>query len=187
MVSDLLLYYVLRTLCTIEHVHFLHVSLVLPRLYRTEQWQSSLTRHHSLVLRLPFTFREWEPGNEFQTSKRGRRRGRTGRGHAHPAPRRSAKILILMNFELFTPQFQTPYTCNSTRPDCDLALILLASLRARNARTSCLWASCVAGRMAGVGLKNLGNTCFVNSLQCIFHTPPLRGIMLNMAQTMHES
>ena len=138
MVSDLLLYYVSRTLCTIEHVHFLHVSLVLPRLYCTEQGQSSLTRHPSasLVLRLPFTF-----GNEsLGTSSRLRRRGRTGRGHAHPGrptPRRSAKIL--MNFELFTSQFQTDYTCNSTRPDCDLAFAL-ASLRARNARRSCLWA-----------------------------------------------
>jgi len=37
-------------------------------------------------------------------------------------------------------------------------------------------------RMAGVGLKNLGNTCFVNSLECIFHTPLLRGFLLSMAQ-----
>jgi len=38
-----------------------------------------------------------------------------------------------------------------------------------------------------VGLKNLGNAqCFVNLLQCIFHTPLLRGIMLSK-QHHHES
>ena len=59
--------------------------------------------------------------------------------HTPAGPRRAAAQKILMNFELFTSQFQTDYTCNSTRPDCDLAFAL-ASLRARNARRSCLWA-----------------------------------------------
>lgn len=36
----------------------------------------------------------------------------------------------------------------------------------------------------GVGLQNLGNTCFLNStLQCLTYTPPLANYMLSLEHT----
>jgi len=140
MVSDLLLYCVLRTLCTIEHVHFLHVSLVLPRLYCTEQWQSSLTRHPSLVLRLPFPFRECESGNEFQTSKGGV--GAAGLGaaicRAHPCRAAAQKYYWTSNF-LRRSSKPTIHVIQRVQIGWSgICASLIA--RARNAWKSCLWA-----------------------------------------------